>query len=117
MEIEKDIDISKVGPVGSDEGPYMSKVRGPTGFYQGKPYFHPWVAPSKSLSPSPPYPLSLRGNFRSHHQSRSAPHLPTPLASEVTSEATIKVAPPVPPPPTAHTPYCIVISETPFNNR
>ena len=41
MEIEKSIDISTAGPAGSDEGPYMSKARGPTGSYKEEPYFHP----------------------------------------------------------------------------
>ena len=68
-------------------------------------YIQVQKSPSKSHSLSPPYTLvsevtseapikvaqpltslhlSLRGNFRSPHQSRTASHLPTPIVSEVT---------------------------------
>ena len=43
-------------------------------------------------------PLSLRGNFRSHHQSRTATHPHYPLASEVTHV----VSPSPPPAPLSH---------------
>ena len=46
----------------------------------------------KSHIPSPTPLYSLRGDFRSHHQSRTGPPPLHSLVSEVTSEATIKVA-------------------------